>query len=192
MSRFTGGALSRAIAVAMVGLAVVLLGACAYVPFGRAEESNTAPIAATATLVPTLTPAGPTATPVPVVTATPVIVATPDFGILDARFRADVTIPDGTAMAPGESFTKIWLLENTGEVAWPEQTELQRVDGPSFGPVESVSLRVREAGETAEIAVEMVAPNEPGLQRSYWQLCVDGQCFGSRIWVEIRVQAQNQ
>jgi hypothetical protein len=56
--------------------------------------------------------------------------------------------------------------------------------------VESVALRSREPGETAEIAVDMVAPAEPRLYTSYWQLCVDRQCFGSRIWVQIRVRGE--
>jgi len=37
--------------------------------------------------------------------------------------------------------------------------------------------------------VELEAPQEPGTYRGYWQLCVGESCFGSRFFVEIRVQA---
>jgi next-to-BRCA1 protein 1 len=121
---------------------------------------------------------------------TPAPTMTPNVGILDARFVSDITIPDGYVVRPGESFQKIWEIRNEGEVAWPEGTVFQHVNGPTFGPVESVSLRPREPGETAEIAVDMVAPSEPGLHTSYWQLCIGSQCFGSRFWVQIRVQAE--
>ena len=173
-------------ALPLLLIVILMLTGCGLNPF-RQEPSDT-PIMATATLVPTLTPSGPTPTPVPVVTVTPA--ATPNIGVLDARYVADVTIPDGQRMSPGESFSKVWLIENNGQVAWPEETAFQHVDGPSFGPLESVTLNAREPGERAEIAVDMVAPQETGLHRSYWQLCVAQQCFGSRFWVEIEVVPQ--
>ena len=41
-----------------------------------------------------------------------------------ATFVADVTIPDGTYINPGASFTKIWRLKNTGTCAWTTQFAL--------------------------------------------------------------------
>ena len=35
-----------------------------------------------------------------------------------AAFVSDVTIPDGTVMAPGQSFTKTWKLKNIGTTSW--------------------------------------------------------------------------
>merc|ERR1719399_760334 len=48
---------------------------------------------------------------------------------LAARFVRDVTIFDGTQMAPRTAFTKIWRLKNTGEVAWPPGTKMLFVGG---------------------------------------------------------------
>ncbi len=175
--------------VCIVVLPLVMLAACDLLPLGGGGPAPEPTPTATATLAPTLTPVPRTPTPAPT-TPTVAPVATPNIGILDARFVRDVTIPDGQIVAPGEAFKKVWELRNEGEVDWPEGTTLQHVSGPAFGPVESVSLRSRAPGETAEIAVEMVAPNEPGLYTSYWQLCIEQQCFGPRIWVQIRVSEE--
>merc|ERR1719198_1934082 len=48
---------------------------------------------------------------------------------LAARFVRDVTIFDGTQMAPGTKFTKIWKLKNVGEVAWPPGARMLFVGG---------------------------------------------------------------
>ncbi len=182
--------IARHLGFLVMALVLVALAACSLNPFdGQTPSSVPASPATTLTRAPTLTPVAPTATIGPAA-ATPFPTMTLEVGILDARYVRDITIPDGYVVAPGESFQKIWEIRNEGEVAWPEGTVLQHVEGPSLGPVESVSLRPREPGETAEIAVEMVAPMEPGLYTSYWQLCVGDQCFGSRIWTQIRVQAE--
>jgi hypothetical protein len=178
----------------MLGL---LLSGCDYVrpilnalPFIGQEPTATAP-SPTVTPLPTLTPEA-----VPSVTAsppTPEAVLEPSAtlmtGVLDAKYVRDINIPDGTVMTPGQTFTKSWEIENAGEVPWPEGTELRLVDGPAMGPLESVTLNSRAAGERAEISVELVAPDAAGTYRTYWQLCVGESCFGTRFYVEIKVQA---
>ncbi|MFO7695834.1 MAG: NBR1-Ig-like domain-containing protein [Anaerolineae bacterium] len=154
----------------------------------------------------TATPLAPTATPLPSVTPEEVATVTPEpatpepeaeaeptatlmTGVLDSKYVRDISIPDGTVMAPGQAFTKSWEIQNSGEVPWPDGTELRRVEGAVMGPIESVSLNTRPAGERAEISVDMLAPGETGTHRSYWQLCVGDACFGARFFVEIKVQA---
>jgi hypothetical protein len=144
----------------------------------------------TVTLVPTLTPeAAPSETAAP---PTPEAVVEPTAtlmtGVLDAKYVRDINVLDGTVMTPGQTFTKSWEIENTGEVPWPVDTELRLVDGPAMGPLESVTLNSRAAGERAEISVELVAPDAAGTYRTYWQLCVGESCFGTRFYVEIKVQ----
>jgi next-to-BRCA1 protein 1 len=63
-------------------------------------------------------------------------------GKLDARFVQDVTIFDGTELAPGTQFTKIWRLRNSGSIAWPPQTQLVHVGGDELGSVYAVTLEV--------------------------------------------------
>ncbi|MHB1318089.1 MAG: NBR1-Ig-like domain-containing protein [Anaerolineae bacterium] len=180
-------------------LVSVALGGCDYVrpllnvlPFIGPEPTDTPP-APTSTPLPSVTPEmAATVTPEPVTPeaeteAEPT--ATLMTGVLDSKFVRDISIPDGTVMAPGQAFTKSWEIENSGEVPWPDGTELRLVDGAVMGPIESVSLNGRTAGERAEISVDLAAPAAPGTHRSYWQLCVGDACFGARFFVEIRVEA---
>merc|ERR1719421_354761 len=48
---------------------------------------------------------------------------------LAARFVRDVSIFDGTQMAPGTAFTKIWRIKNVGDVPWPPGTKIVFVGG---------------------------------------------------------------
>lgn len=64
-------------------------------------------------------------------------------GKLDSRFVEDVTIMDGTEMAPGTRFTKIWRLRNSGKIPWAPQTKLIHVGGDELGSVFVVPLEVR-------------------------------------------------
>ena len=187
------------LALALV-LAGGLLAGCDYVrpliqglPF-LAPEATATPPAPTATPLPSITPEevasvtpGP-ATPGPEAETEPT--ATLMTGVLDSRYVRDLSIPDGTVMAPGQAFTKSWEIENSGEVPWPEGTELRHVEGPAMGPIESVPVSERAVGERAEISVDLEAPADPGTHRSYWQLCLGDACFGGRFFVEIVVQGE--
>ncbi|ETN10012.1 hypothetical protein PPTG_10779 [Phytophthora nicotianae INRA-310] len=42
-----------------------------------------------------------------------------DLGPVVAVFEGDVTCPDGTVLAPGEAFDKVWKLRNGGPNKWP-------------------------------------------------------------------------
>eukprot|EP00899_Mesostigma_viride_P002427 jgi/Mesvir1/12185/Mv00423-RA.4 len=52
---------------------------------------------------------------------------------LDARFVADVSIEDGSTMAPGSRFVKIWRLRNSGSSPWPPTTVIVQVGGDDLG-----------------------------------------------------------
>jgi|GEM_PF-2942158 len=179
-------------------LAGGLLAGCDYarpllqgLPF-LAPEPTATPLAPTATPLPSVTPeVAPSETPEP---ATPEPeaetepTATLMTGVLDSRYVRDLSIPDGTVMTPGQAFIKSWEIENSGEVPWPQGTELRRVEGPAMGPIESVTLNERAVGERAEVSVDLEAPADPGTHRSYWQLCLGDACFGGRFFVEIVVE----
>ncbi len=107
----------------------------------------------------------------------------------DSAYIADVTIPDGTRMEPGERFVKTWQLRNNGTCEWDAGYSLQLIDGPQIARVSSVPLDGSvEAGETLEISVEMVAPEDPGNYRAWWQLAdEDGETFGQTPYVDIQV-----
>uniref|UniRef100_A0A0C9S6F1 TSA: Wollemia nobilis Ref_Wollemi_Transcript_15057_2802 transcribed RNA sequence n=1 Tax=Wollemia nobilis TaxID=56998 RepID=A0A0C9S6F1_9CONI len=119
------------------------------------------------------------------------------FGKLDCRFVQDVTIFDGTQLAPETPFTKIWRLRNNGTVPWPQHTQLVRVGGDDLGAGNAVSLEIQEQGypvdQEIDAAVDLVAPMQPGRYVSYWRLMApSGQKFGQRVWVLIQVETQKE
>ncbi|KAJ2882146.1 hypothetical protein IWW38_005696, partial [Coemansia aciculifera] len=108
-----------------------------------------------------------------------------------AIFVEDVTIPDGTVMAPGESFVKIWSVANMGDSEWPTDTTLVHIDGePTIpGNKQSVPIVVSKRYEQVGIAVDLVAPMKPGRYVSQWRLMTStGQYFGTGLWCTIVVE----
>ncbi|CAK9864865.1 unnamed protein product [Sphagnum jensenii] len=117
-------------------------------------------------------------------------------GKLDARFVQDVTIFDGTELAPGTQFTKIWRLRNSGSIAWPPQTQLVHVGGDELGSVYAVTLELPEHGLAPdgeiEVSVDLVAPERPGRYVSHWRLVAPaGPKYGHRVWVLIQGEVED-
>ncbi|MCX7755552.1 MAG: NBR1-Ig-like domain-containing protein [Anaerolineales bacterium] len=120
---------------------------------------------------PTLTPtATPFNTPPPI----------PPAGCDRASFVADVTVRDGTAFAPRQTFTKTWRLKNTGTCAWTRDYALVFYSGELMGAPTLVNLPWRvEPGAMVDVTVNAVAPASPGQYRSDWILRnASGQLFG--------------
>merc|ERR1719487_213722 len=115
-----------------------------------------------------------------------------DHPKLAARFVRDVTIFDGTQMAPGTTFTKIWRLKNVGEVPWPPGSRMLFVGGDQMTTEMSVPLSRGTAvqpGEEVDVAVEMTAPAEHGRYLGYWRLTGPHmrRKFGQRVWCHVQV-----
>ncbi|MCD6286139.1 MAG: hypothetical protein J7M39_09540 [Anaerolineae bacterium] len=107
---------------------------------------------------------------------------------LKAAFVADVSVPDNTQFEKGESLTKIWRLKNAGSVDWPEETVFVFSGDTQLGDVTEVEVGAVASGETVDIGVEMVAPDEDGIYKSTWGLQVGGKSIdGSGVYVQIRV-----
>lgn len=45
------------------------------------------------------------------------------YGCYDTAYVSDVTIADGTVLAPGEEFVKTWKFQNTGSCDWTENLQ---------------------------------------------------------------------
>eukprot|EP01018_Ginkgo_biloba_P015454 Gb_13685 [translate_table: standard] len=119
------------------------------------------------------------------------------LGKLDCRFVQDVTILDGTLLAPGTPFTKIWRLRNNGTLRWPPHTQLVRVGGDELGASNTVNMQIQEQGhpvdEELDAVVDFIAPIQPGRYVSYWRLMApSGQKFGQRVWVLIQVETPKE
>ncbi len=160
-------------------------------PPGEAAASATpVPPTPTATLEPPAPTAVPTPTPV-LPTATP---TTPPLPCNAALFLGDITIPDGSILSPGAGFTKTWRLQNAGACAWTTGYALVFVDGSRLGaPGEVLLPGDVYPGETIDLPVDMVAPDQEGRYRGNWMLRDSaGVLFGlgrknSVFYVDIRV-----
>jgi hypothetical protein len=114
-----------------------------------------------------------------------------------AEFVADVTVPDDTVFAPGQSFTKTWRISNTGQTTWTSDYALVFIDGDLMGAQSSVPIPEEVApGKSVDVSVDMIAPETAGSYISYWKMkSPDGKIFGfgsagtEAIWVKIAVQA---
>ena len=108
-----------------------------------AEAPTVPPQFVTSTLPPTkalvlpstVTPSTPNAT----VTAATVAATAPVDCKVQAVLLEDVTIPDDTRMAPGESFTKTWRFKNSGTCHWTGYTinflTGDRMGAPASAPI---------------------------------------------------------
>ncbi|MEW6402092.1 MAG: NBR1-Ig-like domain-containing protein [Chloroflexota bacterium] len=104
-------------------------------------------------------------------------------------FVSDVTIPDGTIVAPGSSVDKQWLVTNSGACDWDSSYRLKWVGGDPLGAATEQALYPARAGTQITLKIIFTAPTEPGTYGSTWQAFgPDGTAFGDTVYVEIVVQ----
>ncbi len=117
-------------------------------------------------------------------------------GVCDqVKFVKDVTIPDEMDIAPGESFTKTWRLQNAGSCTWGIGYLLYFESGDIMGGPSSQDLTSEtiNPGEDLDVSVNLVAPGETGTYQGFWKLRnVRGEGFGvgefsKGFWVKINV-----
>lgn len=139
----------------------------------------------TFTPVPSNTP--PQAT-LPVANTAQVVNNSTANGCNDAVYVSDVTIPDGTEMAPGSTFTKTWSVKNTGSCSWDTSYQLVHISGETMGASSTKLTSVVNVGLSGNISVEMTAPTKAGTYYSYWKMADSaGNRFGGQMYVMIKV-----
>lgn len=142
---------------------------------------------ATATLVVLPTQPIPTATRLGA-TATPSAPPPPLTCTLSSTFISDVTIPDGTVIAPGGTFVKTWAIQNSGTCTWGGGYAALFVDGEALGATSPQPIPAANPGDIINISINMVAPPTPGMHTSVWQLqASNGVPFGTRFDAVIQV-----
>jgi hypothetical protein len=106
-----------------------------------------------------------------------------------ATLVSDVTIPSGTEIDAGDSFTKTWEVLNSGTCAWTSDFKITIVGG-SFLGADTTKIRKRvDPSDSTNISLQMVAPNDVGSVTSSWQMADDsGNLFGDIFTVEIVVK----
>jgi len=102
----------------------------------------------------------------------------------------DVSIPDGSQVAPGSTLEKQWQVKNTGTCNWNESYTLHLTAGIDMGAASPQMLVPSRGGSEAVIEIQFTAPLEPGRYRSAWQAHNPaGQPFGDPVYIEIVVTA---
>jgi hypothetical protein len=89
-----------------------------------------------------------------------------------AAFVTDVNYPDGTSLASGTPFTKIWRVQNVGTCTWTTSYKLVFAGGDIMGASASAfNLPTSVApGGTIDLSVNLTAPITTGEYNGYWKL----------------------
>ncbi len=110
--------------------------------------------------------------------------------VRDARFVSDVTVPDGTRLAPGQAVRKTWRVENTGNASWSGDVRLRFVAGTAMTTAVDLPAPLTLPGARADLTVELTAPAQAGRHQGRWRLVdAGGQPFGEELFVLIEVAA---
>lgn len=200
---------TKSLPLILILLTALMLSACGSskaeeTPTLSVEDLQTAAVATfqvvqtqTALAAPTMTPpASPTVTPtlsllptLPLSTQavnTPVVATTASCNKL--LYVSDVTVPDNTAVTPGQTFTKTWRVQNSGSCAWAVGYKLSLVGGDALGG-QTVTLTTSvAAGSSYDISVPMTAPSKAGKLTGSWRMSdAAGVYFGDTLTVVVVV-----
>jgi polar amino acid transport system substrate-binding protein len=131
-------------------------------------------------LLPTPTP-GPTSTP------------KPPSECLDGLSFVEHPNGDGSSskpiqVAPGQKFTKVWKVLNSGTCTWDSSYQLVFVSGNRMGGQPTPVQGTVAPGQSYDIAVDMTAPLYAGDYSAIWNMeNTDGIAFGQRLRVYVKV-----
>lgn len=105
-------------------------------------------------------------------------------------FLKDITIPDGTSVAPDSTLDKRWEVENNGNCNWSKSYRVRLIAGPELGAQKELALYPARSGSRAIVRIVFKAPLEPGTYRSAWQAFnPQGEPFGDPFFIEVKVEA---
>lgn len=181
--------------IALLSIFAILLGAC-----GSATETpdpaigtavaltvaaqNVQESAPTSTAIPTATVPANITFPTPTTSLFPTPTKLGSSSSADASCaRADFvseTIPDGTIMKPGATFTKVWQVKNSSSCVWDTSYKIIFWDGNILGGAYVYNLPQSVAPQgLVDIPLVLTAPTEEGPYSSYWVLQTPkGSTFG--------------
>jgi hypothetical protein len=192
--------MKKSIRFGSAALAIYLAVAACNLPSNSTQAPDAASTAAAQTVAAQLTQSAPL---IPSVTASPINQVLPTFTSLPpsatsaptatstcdvADFIDDITIPDGTDMSPGQTFTKTWRLKNIGACSWTPSYAVVFSTGASLnGPsVQALPGNVN-SGQTVDISLALTAPSTAGNYRSYWKLRNASGVLFTQFYVDIDV-----
>ena len=108
-------------------------------------------------------------------------------------YEADLTIPDGTVLKPGQDFKKVWQFKNTGTCTWDEGYSLVFIGGDQAIDPVNYDIKVKAdfigPGESAEFDIPLTAPLTVGTYQGTWRMRSDsGVYFGTPLTVVFEVK----
>ena len=107
----------------------------------------------------------------------------------NAVWVADVTVPDGTQMSPGQDFVKTWNVRNTGSCTWGTGYTPIFAFGERMGGIAEPLDGAIAPGEQVEISVRFKAPSNTGEFSSTWRMVNASTIpFGENFFVLIVVR----
>jgi uncharacterized protein YkwD len=163
-------------------------------PASTETQAPTVSVPATNTLIPTET----LVTPLPEASLTPTPEPTrppndPNC-TNSAAFVADVTIPDNSDITVGTTFRKTWRVSNTGTCIWASDYTLAHYSEERMNAPASVPLPLTYPGQTADISIDLTAPNSVGKHQGNFVIRNPAGLImqinnDSRLWVIINSTA---
>jgi hypothetical protein len=114
-------------------------------------------------------------------------------GCNNLAYVADATYPDNSEIKPGKDFEKKWTVKNTGTCTWDEGYKLVFIGGDRALDPTSFEFENKDdfvaPGETADLGVDLTAPNQEGNYGGTWRMQSDaGVYFGEYLTVLIVVK----
>jgi hypothetical protein len=104
-------------------------------------------------------------------------------------FINDITIPDGTLVAPGSLLDKQWLVKNSGDCNWDTRYRLRLISGDTLSASTELALFPARTGTQATLRILFTAPQESGEYISEWRAFdSNGISFGDSFFIKIKVQ----
>ena len=123
-------------------------------------------------------------------TATQGPISNPVSPCNNSQYESDVTIPDGTIIAPGASFLKTWAIQNTGTCTWDTNYQLIFISGDQMSGTSTNLTTSVAPSQQVQVSVSLTAPTSIGTYKGYWRLADDqGDAFGESITVVIVVSS---
>lgn len=115
-----------------------------------------------------------------------------DKVLTDGASFVSKTISDNTTMTPGQNFTQVFRMRNSGTTTWTPGANdytLNFVSGSQMGAPSYVTLTSSVSpGNEVDISITMTAPTNPGTHTGNWRMNNSSSIpFGDQVWVQIVV-----
>lgn len=120
--------------------------------------------------------------------ATSTATSPPPPCVPNADFVADVTVPDGSIIPAGTSFSKTWRVRNSGTCAWDAAYTMVLVSGEQLNAPSPAFIPTAAPGQEINLTQPMVSPFTPGNHSGIWRLRTSGGVvFGTNLTIVINV-----